>query len=258
MISAFKLLVKKILELFDLHIFKKYDYDFGADESLKKLFKIFNMDCNGLVIFDIGANIGQSIERFKKNFPDPYIYSFEPQPETYSALKAKYDNDPKCHLYNLGLGSVNDKIIFYDMPDKRHGSFIKFNPKGAPSHTYTMGLKNPLGINNEILVDVTTINKFCANKNITNIDILKIDTQGYEVEVLKGGLDVLQNVRAIELEVMFSDLYPDHSTLGEISSILESCGFILWDIPVLKKYKTKKINRVNYCDIIFVNAKYLN
>jgi hypothetical protein len=81
-----KYIIKKILLKLGYKIINKYNHYFGIDESIEKIFNKAKLDKNNLTIFDIGANIGQSIKRFRRKFNKSKIYSFEPNPEIFKNL----------------------------------------------------------------------------------------------------------------------------------------------------------------------------
>ena len=105
-------MIKKIIQNF-FNIFgyqiakirKKKYRDF--DQILKKVLKNKNN-----IIFDIGANKGQSLYRYKKLFDKSNFYSFEPSVEAFKILKSKYGNSNDVKLFNTALGSEKKKNYF--------------------------------------------------------------------------------------------------------------------------------------------------
>ena len=89
--------IKKILNSLGLEIrrinHKRLSFDDIYSQKIKK----------NPIIFDVGANIGQSIIRFRKNFPDSIIHSFEPVEKEYVNLKKKFSDDKKLILNNFAL-----------------------------------------------------------------------------------------------------------------------------------------------------------
>jgi len=264
--------IKKIIKKFLLgkgyEIFRRYYYDFNADDSIQKILKHVGINFNNIIILDVGANVGQSVDRFRRYMPNSKIFSFEPNPEVFSKLllKEKIDKNLKC--FNLGVGSIKKTIPFFINPDSGSNSFYKINLDGdsfALSHSEEAKknhnkttLKQTVEYNTEINVPVDTLNNICNSENINNIDILKIDTQGYEEEVLKGADSILSNTLIVEAEVMFGDSYEKSSTLRGIESQLHKFGFILWEIPYIGKFATDDFNRINFIDVQFVNMNLVN
>src|SRR5437870_3865232 len=67
------------------------------------------------VVFDVGANEGQSIARFRSIFPRPVIHSFEPGRDAFAKLKAQTANIPDLHLNNVAAGAQNERRTFVDI-----------------------------------------------------------------------------------------------------------------------------------------------
>ncbi len=75
--------LKDLLHHRGYQIFRRYYYDLQSDDSIRKILKNANVDNSQLTILDVGANVGQSIERFRRYLPNAEIYSFEPNPNTF-------------------------------------------------------------------------------------------------------------------------------------------------------------------------------
>ena len=259
--------IKRILLYFGYHILRLYYCDFRADDSIKKILKFKNIKSKKCIIFDVGANIGQSVERFRNYLPNANIYSFEPYLPVFEILKEKEKTDKNLECFNFGLGSTRGVFPFYKNPDSGSNSFYKRNIQGESflisnskvgkkNHNKTTP-KEVLEFNSKINVSVDTLDNICKKKGIKKIDILKIDTQGFEAEVLKGASNMLKNIFIIELEIIFSDIYKKSSSIGAIESLLSNYGFNLWEISYIGKYATNKYNRINFIDAQFVNLNML-
>lgn len=134
------------------------------------------------MIFDIGANIGQSATYYSNKFPKAKIYSMEPVSETYNQLKINTKNlDVNC--YNLALGSKKGVV------------------KMAISNISEHSVSNKIVINNEENylncryeeVNLTTIDKFLIRHDINHINYMKVDTEGHDLEAMKGAENALKN-----------------------------------------------------------------
>jgi len=207
-------------------------------------------------IFDIGANKGQSIERFKKIFDKYLIYSFEPNPYLFTELKKNYFFDKNIILLNFGLSNKTSIENFHIYKNDRISSFISADKKSKfyLSRSMPFGKKNFEKI---IKVKLNKLDNFAKKYNIKNIDILKIDTQGLEDKVLEGSKKLLENnvIKIIELELILGFAYKKILTFFDIEKFLN-------------KYKYKLIcigsagNIVSYSEyctnLIYVNHKIYN
>ena len=90
-------------------------------------------------------------------------------------------------------------------------------------------------------VQIRTVDGFCEEKTLARVDLLKIDTQGFDFEVLKGSERMLreQRIGLVYLELCFAPLYENQATLGEVSSWLEKSGY-----HALAIYELNFMNRI--------------
>ena len=240
--NIIKKLIKTLLYKFNLRLMHKYNYYFGIDSCIKKILKKKNI--NDLIIFDIGANIGQSIDRFRKYQKNAKIFSFEPDPSVYKLLEFKKNNDPNLFTYNIALSNKKKKSILYTQNNSGESSLLKMNT-------------NKLNSNIPIKIKCDTISRFCKKNKIKNIDILKIDTQGSEYNIIKGCGNFLKNIFIIEAEIIFNNTWKNSPSIGELENFLKRFGFVIWDFPNIVKFPQDDIDRIFFIDVIFVNLNLL-
>lgn len=186
------------------------------------------------IIFDVGANKGQSIEVFMRLFPTSTIYSFEPNESLYKKLKEQYKNNANVHLYCAALGSKEEIKKFSIYKTTELSSF----------HEVSDNELNPFKdeqVDKIVSSEVWTFDHFLINKGISHIDLLKIDTQGYEMEVIFGATSALTKglVQHLYLELNFIDLYKDQSNPLRIIEFLLDRGYGLvglYDLNRPEKY----------------------
>lgn len=178
------------------------------------------------VIFDVGANRGQSIRFFKRLFPESTIYGFEPSARVFSVLQNNFNDKPKIKLFELALGSIPGESVLFEHPLDETSTMKPPNNNSDWQKT-----KNRLLLIKrdhqfaEVVVKVTTIDEFCEAKSVSKIDLLKIDVEGFEFEVLKGSNKSLTNgvITAIQIERHLNDLR--HDRTPEIREFLQSLGY---------------------------------
>ncbi len=151
---------------------------------------------NEKVIFDVGANIGQYASILAKTFSqNDKIYCFEPSKKSFNLLKTNLSQYPNIHLSQLGLGSrAENRTLFYDMAGSAWASVYQ----RKASH-FSPDLKF------EEDISITTIDSFCQEHGIKKIHFLKIDVEGFELEVLKGAATNLSNIDFIQFEFSFAN-----------------------------------------------------
>ena len=145
------------------------------------------------VIFDIGANIGQSATFYRKKFPKAKIFSIEPVSETYNQLKINTKN-LNVNCYNLAFGSKQGvvKMEISNLSEHSVSNKIIINIE-----------ENNLKCSYEE-VNLTTIDKFLVSNNINHINYMKVDTEGHDLEAMKGAENALKNKRIDFIETELS------------------------------------------------------
>jgi FkbM family methyltransferase len=191
------------------------------------------------VILDVGANVGQSVWNFRSRFSDCILHSFEPSPSTFEKLSENVQNLADVHLWNYALGSTPGQMNFLENSKPKMSSFLPLSDFGWGE------------ITKETTVDVSTVDAFCASHGIETIDILKTDTQGYDYEVFKGCEAMMRagNISLIYFEIIFSDMYKDLPSFGEVFEFLEARNFRL--VSFYEIYYQERL--ASWTDALFVH-----
>ncbi len=196
------------------------------------------------IIFDVGANIGQSIDRYLSCFNNPKIYAFEPNNEAYEILKEKYSKNKKIVLNNFGLGEkVKQKKLNYTIKSG-NSSFYNLNLKSnwIKERSKSFNVVPKSYVKKRIISEINTIDNFVKKHNIKVIDLLKIDTQGYEENVLHGAKNSLNKIKNIELEIMLDDCYQANTSFFHIEKILYPNKFRIFGMHNNKKHVFEGVN----------------
>ena len=196
------------------------------------------------VIFDVGANRGNATLKYLKLFSNARIHSFEPFPESYEIFINRHKQNLNVHLNKYALSSSIGEANLNVNKSVDTNSLLESKKIGATSDKSCISI-------GQIEIETNTIDSYCAQNNIKEIDILKIDVQGSEIEVLKGALDMLKNgsIKLIYIETYFKQQYVNQPLFHDISKLLYNHNFVLQDIydPYFSK------NNIVWCDSIFVN-----
>lgn len=193
-------------------------------------------------IFDVGANIGQSIDEFRHRFRRPIIHSFEPGPATFRQLQTHAAGLPDVFLNNVAMGSRPESRTFIQNTHSDMSSFLELGSGGWGSQT------------GRVDVPVRTIDDYCAEHGIQAIDILKTDTQGFDLEVIKGasGMMARRKVHLVYLEIILSRMYEGLPPLDEIYRTLTDQGFAI--VAFYSFYFRDR--RASFTDALFVQPDY--
>jgi FkbM family methyltransferase len=216
--------------------------EFGID-PMKDMLRLTHLSglSSRTVVFDIGAHVGDTVREFSFVFGNPLIHAFEPSPKTFETLKANTSYIPAITLNNVGLGSSRSELFFHESEKAEMNSFL------APAKDCWI---KPQFVQK---LPVRTVDDYCLEHSIRRIDVLKSDTQGYDLEVLRGAESMLTSgrVRLVYLEIIFSEMYSGLPSLDEIYRYLCDRGFGL--VTFYKFYYQH--NRAGWTDALFACDK---
>lgn len=176
-------------------------------------------------VLDVGANIGQYAMSLRQCGYAGKIISFEPLPQEHAQLCAAASMDENWEVFErCAVGHVNDTINM-NVSENSYSSSIRAmkeaHSDAAPDAVYKTAVQTPL----------RTLDSL--EKNLALMDgsiFLKIDTQGYEKQVIQGAAQVLGRVTGIQLELSLCELYEGQALFEEMIDLLKKEGYIIWNI----------------------------
>lgn len=191
------------------------------DDFLERFFHYFEIDC----VFDVGANMGQYATKIRRklNYKGPII-SFEPIPDVAAQLRSIAKYDQMWSVEEVALDSVSKPATFKIMRDLQYSSLR--DPERGNTNIHA----SPTEIIREIEVKTKTLNEYFEKyKNIYRFSrpYLKMDTQGHDLEVVKGGNDVIREFVGLQSELAFKRIYDKSSMYREVIDYYEFLGFEL-------------------------------
>jgi FkbM family methyltransferase len=171
------------------------------------------------VVFDVGANRGQTIDLICRSLRKPKITAFEPNPELIARLQAAYGTT-NITLEGIALGSSSGVREFNVLENHELSSFLELDRSTSNPFRQT-----PLHVRCPVPVD--TLDSYVKARGVNQLDLLKIDVQGYDLEVLRGASGLLadQLVETILIEVNFVQMYVGQGSFGEIERYLWDRGY---------------------------------
>ena len=178
------------------------------------------------VVFDVGANTGQTTERYLELFPEAMIYGFEPFPEAYTQFSGTFAQHSRVKAYHLAIADAVGSCALHTYTNSVTNSLL---PPDSESHRFVAaGQMDHTGV---ITAETTTIDEFCHRENIKRINILKFDIQGGEGKALRGAADTLRarRVDLIYTEMMFVPVYQGQYWFFNIAADLHHYGYRLFD-----------------------------
>lgn len=242
MIVIFKLRLRKLIFV----LFRPYFWKvilkrtFPSIEHYKTLEDIKNKKIS--FIFDVGANKGQFCLMANYFFPKARIFAFEPLKSPALIFNSIFSNNKNIKLISCGLSSDEGQKIIYETNKDDSSSFL--SPNSLNKKYFSIQSKS------EYKVPTITLNNWIRTSNNSIMEkssLLKIDVQGFELEVLIGANDVLNKFSYLIVELSSQILYENQPKAEKIINFLVSNNFSL------KKIYNKVTN--DYDDLI--QADYL-
>jgi len=176
------------------------------------------------VFYDVGAAGGiYSLFPFEQS--DLWrAFGFEPSPKSFEALHGRYQNMRNIELSRLALSDQDGEAIFYHFPDVVTNSSL--NPNCL---VYESGQVEP----EKITVQTRRMESFAVDA--VPPDFIKLDTEGSELKVLKGGDNILAcECLGVVSEVKFLPFAEETTSFADLDIFLRSCGFAFFDIQIAR------------------------
>ena len=179
-------------------------------------------------IFDVGANIGQTAQKFAKAYPQAEIHSFEPHPRTFEKMRANTASLPRVRPVQAAVGSKPGEATLFSNVFDQTNSLLPLTAN-ADEFTLTPDYVKP---DTTVTVPVITIDDYCAKNGITEIDLLKTDAEGHDLEVIRGAAGFMAKtvVPVIYTEVFFVPVFENQPLFPEIYEYLYKNDYRLVDI----------------------------
>lgn len=187
--------------------------------------KIYNM-----IVFDVGANNGSSSVPLAQKNPDILVFAFEPTPEMINTIKGKIEGMENYIIIPKAVSNYNGVAQFNVAGNWDWGcsSLLEFSEN---SKTQWPG-RTDFNVTYKMDVEVIRLDTFMEENNISQIDFLHIDTQGSDLNVLKGLGKYITNVVQGTMEAGTSDdiLYNGQNKLNESVKFLLANNFQITDV----------------------------
>lgn len=248
-----KLIKKTINKLgFDLKRYDPKNKQVNFDDLLKDKIS------NNPIIFDVGGNKGQSIEKYLKIFDKPIIHSFEPIKAEFDFMYNKFRNNKNIYLNNFALGDKTEEKDFNVTAKTGNSSFnkINFGTDWLKVRSKQYNTSEEGYVTSVQKVNVIKLDDYCKDNNISVIDLVKIDTQGYEDKVLEGSLNSIKqnNIKAIITEIMFDNVYDKYFSLSDIEKYIIPYNFRMVGIDLMNNNLFTGL--VFFADVYYFNKNF--
>jgi len=210
--------IKKLVEkLTYTHIYRVLPRGIDLFQDIPNHLPLLHVD----VVFDVGANVGQSARDFLDSFPKSQIYCFEPVGETFRRLQLTLKGYDRIHCFQLAFGALQGK-----------GRMLH---QGSTDMFYLLNPSKNVSVNDDSYleeVDIETLDEFCRSRKLNHIGYLKIDTEGGDLEVLRGSKNMLNahQIDLVQVEAGMNCRNERHVPFEALKEFLESKKYFLFGI----------------------------
>ena len=162
---------------------------------------------------------------------------FDPDVEECARLEQRYQGRDEVRIVPVGLGAEPGKATLYVTEERAGTSLYPSTPDAFERHPAVAAGR----VEYTTTVELEALDDWTAGEGIERVDVIKLDTQGSELDVLRGASRVLDAARAIEVEVEFNPLYEGQPLFGDVDRFLREHGFVLWTLKHLCHYSQEGV-----------------
>jgi len=175
------------------------------------------------VFVDVGANVGFISQQVARKFKNARVFAFEPNPRIYQIIEKNLKFFPNCQVHHVGLGAKEGQLEFFHGDESCVGSFVQEYTSHHPSNS----ARGPIA---KSIVQVKTGDTMLAQ--VGTIDVMKMDVEGYEIEVLKGMAKLLATGG---IKTIFFEFFPfahrwAHHQPEDIIHLLIASGYSIYEM----------------------------
>ena len=212
-----KVLIKTILNIFDFFTQKKI---------INKIKSVLNTQ-RSVSLIDVGSHKGEYISSIIKNFHIDKIYGFEPNDEIFNDLNKNFSSD-KIHLYNCGVSNEKGEVFLNKNIESSSSSInnLNTNSKYYKKKFFLLNFLKLKKVTTKSKIQVVRLDEFMNKNNIKKLDLLKIDTEGFEYNAIKSIGSRIYDIKLIHIEHHFDDMIIKNYTLSDIHAYLKNKGFV--------------------------------
>jgi len=208
-----KRIIKKILSFLGLRV-SRISPGSLDDESRYKWVQALGIN----TVIDVGSSKGNASRQFHKIFPDALIYAFEPLSDCFELTQKKMAGVPGFRAFNVALSDISGNSTIFRSSYSGASSLLKMAQLQKNLFPHVAGEKvEP--------IKTDTLDNILANQNLTDNILIKMDVQGLEDRVIKGGLNIFKRAKIVITETSFQNLYQGQPLFGNIYRQLLDLGY---------------------------------
>ena len=207
-----------------LQSYKSAPYGLDPWRDLERLARVWNIDL--ALTYDVGANVGQTASLLKKMWHDMQIVCFEPTPATFDILRQTVSALPGVTAHNIGLGASAGSFDLFTYPGD---SLLNSLSPHSPFTARFASKYDPMV--EKISCTVRTLDEVRRESGVERINLLKIDTEGFDLQVLEGAKETLREGRVDFIYLEFNTILPQEGIAGgalaPVAALLQPLKFNL-------------------------------
>jgi FkbM family methyltransferase len=179
------------------------------------------------LISDVGANRGNTVQRYRALFPTATIHAFEPIPALATGLQTRFSTDDSVIVHQCAISSSEAPSHFNVNAGVDTSSLLDVSGDALPA-SYQQIMSRTA----QITVETRTLDRFCFDNAIDTVDLLKMDIQGAELYALQGAQRLLadKRIRVIFTELFLQPFYESQPLFGEVAAFLGQRDYVLHNI----------------------------
>lgn len=209
----------------------------GIPNQQNSFIRLKKLGFNPVSILDIGAYEGNWAEELHHIFPSAKIMMIEGQESKRAVLDSKSKIIPDSQV-NISLLGAEENEVEFNIYESASSIYKEDNETHAKIES----------------IKLQQLDKIVADTPFQEADLIKIDTQGYELEILKGGTKVLQSAQFVLLEVSLLNIYKGAPLIDEVIVFMKENNFLLYDICSLMRRPYD--NALFQSDFLFIKADH--
>lgn len=206
-------------------LFLKFFDKFTQNQIFKFIKSILNNEINVLV--DVGSHCGEYINSINKNFDVNKIYGFEPNPKSYRTLLKNTKKIKNLETFNCAADLSEGVAILNINIESSSSSINQLNEKSKyfKRKYFFFNFLKKKNFLKPTKIKTIMLGNFIEKKKLVSIDLLKIDTEGFEYNVIKGLGVNLNKIKLLHLEHHFDDMIIKNYKLTDIHNYLVKNNF---------------------------------
>ncbi len=224
-------------------------FDFFTQRKILKAISTRIKENKLKILLDVGSHKGEYISSLNSRFFINETFGFEPNPDIYDILNKRF-NSQKIKLFNYGISHNSGIISLNKNIETSSSSINELNSKSKyyKKKYFLLNFLSSKKITSKIDVKVKRLDEFLNEYNINEVDLLKIDTEGFEYKVLQSLGSDISKIKIIHFEHHFDDMIIKNYKLSDIHNLLIKNEF--------EKYFKIKMKFRKSFEYVYINKKF--